>query len=850
MAKMIEAKAVISGDDKLSPLIDKIGKKFDHLAKGMKSAEAVDKMAGALEKVRSQIAAIEKFNASKIKFFGSRDELKAAQANLERHAKTMASLGSGANTKAAAAEQARLAAVVDRASRSFDQQRNAVFSARRALVDMGVPVDRAAAHQQKLAAAVDRTNNALDRQNKRAARRANVAQNAAIGLGMLGVGYRARSFAGKAITSAAEFDYATRKQRELTEGNISVADQAAILSPQAKRIGQETRFTNLDVVQAQTASMQGLPTGLTGRDRAEVGAGMMEHVKNYAIVMETDLKQAAETVRTYLQTTGKDISTKEKALRESQLAVNRIVRMAKLGGMSADDVPQYLKFGAGANSVVGVDEDAYLAIGALAKRGGLPGQEAGVFMRQVAGKLAAPTKKGLTAMRAAGIDYNKFVRMPGHLDVGRLESQFEQDIGVKFTPAVRARLATLLADKSVIGDRNKFTEAVTSAVSPVFPTTKKGTMAASDKAKIAKAAGSFHAVSGQGVDAQGLLDTLMQSPLTLQQINSILDYRQGGRFAVTQRQRDEYVASRQMIRDTDNDPNFAKKKADEIMGGLGGSLENLKGSFENLALSIGQANEGILKFSFDKIGLAFDWVSNLSTEGRQAATALGAIAAVGSAGFIMKQLFSGFGLQTSAAALDGAAVALTRAAVLLGGSKAADLPSATKGGGKSLLSSAWNTTKSGVGIAGGAIATYAPTVVPPALVLGGVAATTYGIYEDQKPYAGLTGKERNRVRRSGGVLDDVMRRQFNDDREARGLPPLENGPLSLNGIRSSLGMEPVTAELKGSAEVKGEAKVTIEIPGLANRTVGVPLRGTLHTNGPGSLGVSSPDASAMPIGVP
>ncbi len=50
--------------------------------------------------------------------------------------------------------------------------------------------------------------------------------------------------------------------------------------------------------------------------------------------METDLATASEAIRSYLQTTGKDISTKGKALGEANKAVNQMVAMAKAGGMS------------------------------------------------------------------------------------------------------------------------------------------------------------------------------------------------------------------------------------------------------------------------------------------------------------------------------------------------------------------------------------------------------------------------------------------------------------------------------------------------------------------------------------
>lgn len=804
MAKIIEAKAVISGEERLSPLLDKLSRKLDQVRRNAKTAEAVDKMSAALARANQQMSAMEKFNASKIGFVNARQQFREAEVAVQRAARAMAQ--ANGPSKELAANYQRAQKAVTAAAAAFDRQKQAVLSAKHTLEGLGGSARDIAGQQLRLAAAVDKASAAIDRQHRRAARRQNIAAGVASVLGAAAIGYRARSFAGKAIVSAAEFDYAARKQRELTEGDISKADQASVLIPQAKRIGQETRFTNLDVIQAQTASMQGLPTNIVGRTRAEVGAGIMEHVKNYAIVMETDLKTAAETVRTYLQTTGKDISTKEKALRESQLAVNRIVRMAKLGGMTGEDVPQYLKYGAGANSVVGVDEDAFLAIGALAKRAGLPGEEAGVFMRQVAAKLAAPSKKGLTAMRAAGIDYNRFVRMPGKLDTGRLESQFQQELGIRFTPAVRKKLDSVLSNYVIVSDRNKFTAAVSDATAPLFPRSRGGKIAAADKAKVAKAAGEFHKTSAAGVDAQGLLDTLMRSNLTLAQINSILDYRQGGRYAVTARQREEYIAAREKLRETDNDQTFAKKKADEIMGGLGGALENLKGSFENLQQAIGEANEGLLKLSFDTIGKGFDWVSNLSVEARQAATALGAIATLGTGAFIMKQLFSGFGLTSSAAALDGAAVALTAAAGKLG---AAGVPAA----------------------AGGAAA-----------AAGGGAAAAASIVKGGALAAGIAALEViNRDSKAGNPLRTKMRSFFGID------DPGEPAPWMPGG---SWNRDQAPPDLKG--EVKGEAKVTLDLSGLGisrSWDVRVPLKGTIGTNGPGSLGTSSPDAAA-PAGGP
>ena len=357
--------------------------------------------------------------------------------------------------------------------------------------------------------------------------------------------------------------------------------------------------------------MQGLPSSITGRVKAQVAAGIMDNVKNYALVMEADLKTSAEAVRSYLQTTNKDISTKEKAIAESNKAVNQIVKMAKLGGMNDDDVQSFLRYGAASGTAAGIDPETMMSLGALARRGGLRGDTAGTFMRSAASKLVAPTKQGMTALNSAGIRYSDYVKMPSRLDPDLLESQFKQDLGKSFSPAIRKKLHEVMSDPKVIGDRGAFTEAVTEAVAPMFGTKKDGTMSAADRSKIAKSAGAFHKTSAASVDSQGLLDKIMGSDMTLAQLNAFFTDKHGGKAAITQRQREEYISGRKQLRETANDPNFAKKKADVIQGGLGGTVENFKGSIENLGLKTGEALAPAAKPALDYAGKGLDYVSNL-----------------------------------------------------------------------------------------------------------------------------------------------------------------------------------------------------------------------------------------------
>lgn len=800
MGRIIESRLVIRGEDDTGRAFDSIAKRVDGLSKSGKSAEAVDKLSKSLETVRLQMTALDKYAASRGGFDAAQKRLRDAQAAVDRHAKTMAGM-SPANRAAAEAEQRRLAKSVDSASRAFDQQKASVLGDRRALVGMGIDVKEAAAHQARLRNAVNSTTSAIDRQHAAASRRAafqdRVARVGAMTTAGIVAGHRVKEIGKSAVVSAAAFDIGTRKQREFTD--ISAADQASILTPQAKKIGQDTQFSNLDVVKAQTKAMQGLPSNITGRIKAEVAEGILENVKNYALVMEADLETSAEAIRAYLQTTNKDISTKEKALAEANKATNQLVKMAKLGGMSDEDVQGYLKFAAASGTAAGLSPEAMMSLAALARRGGLRGDEAGVFVRAASSKLVSPTKKGMTALNAAGINYSDFVTT-GALDPSRLEGQFKQDLGIGFTPEVREKLKGILSDPTITGDKGAFTQAVTEAVSGLFTPKADGTLRASDRQKIAKTAGSFQTVSAESIDAQGLLDRIMESPMSLAQLNAFFTDKHGGKGSITQRQRDEYLAARKELKKTGDDPDFAKRKADEIMGGLGGSLERLKGSVENLTLAIGQAWESTLKPVFDGFGNVLDWLSNLPKEAVMAGSATAAVGTVWGASAIAGKLMSGFGLSGSAVALDAAAANLTAAAARLGGGAAGTTAA---------------TVAAGSGLAAGAVGA--------GVAAGGAAASWWSL-----------NAFKNNPEMAKALTENSMLGAMSPD---AALAAAILAPPASRGASGSWG------EIKGVADVNSKVEVVVsfdnkslrsEVKGIVQETVTMPL----------GVGKSSPDASA------
>ena len=745
-ARSIEARLVISGDDKgAAKAVSNVTKALDQLAKTKAPSAAIQALNERLEQTQASLKKVERVRETAARVAEAGMAFKQADARV----KGFASALDNARKAGKSAEEIRgLTNQLQSAQRAFRgteaalrTQATAAQAARSAMNALGVPVTSLTAHEAALARSINATTRAMERRMEVERREAEVAKRTAavrqaaaaqaaarearsaarkdaagtVAASVGGVAaYKGKQIGLQAIESAADFDIAVRKQKVITEVSDPMSEQ---LMKQAKRIGAETQFSNKDVVLAQTASMQGLPAKFGADLKAEIGQGIVENVRSYAILMDTDLKEGSEIIRGYLQQTGKDISTKQKALDEANTATNKLVKMAKLGGMDAEDVKNFASYGFASGTAGGLSTDSLMTLGALARRGGLRGDVAGVAVRSMASKLNAPTRDGISALNAAGIRFSDHVRMPDSLNTSGLEGQFKLTMGKGFTPEIRKRLDAINANKDLVANREDYVAAVTEAVSPILGKKKDGTVRASDSKVAAKAANQFHKMSGAGVDAEGLLNAIMSSGMTLPQLNAFFTDKHGGKFAITQKQWDEFQASRKEIAKTGDDPNFARKRADYVMGGVGGSVENLKGSWENLVLALGEANKGLIKFTSDGIGKGLDAFANLSQTSQQVLTAVGVAAGVSGGAYSAVKIggkllgFGGAGsLGASAVALNESAAALTAAAIKLGADPG-DIKKAVKAGGPAAGALVAGAVVGGVAVGGTAASVVATEAV-------------------------------------------------------------------------------------------------------------------------------------------
>jgi hypothetical protein len=849
MAKIIEAKAVISGKETLSPLVDALSKKLDQLSKNKAMATQVDNVAKSLKGVQSQLAAIDKFQASKTGFRGAADNFAKTQAAVQAAAQAMKA-GEGP-AKRLAADYQRAQTAASNAARAFEAQRNAFGSARRALEQMGIPAAKAAAAQDRLRASIERTNAALAKQNNpsRARQIAGGVAGTAATVGGLAAAAGAKGFATRAVTSAAELDLAAGTQRFVT--GVDKAGQVPLIK-QAQKIGQETPFSTTDIVKAQTKVMGSLPSDFDTKLRTEVGMGIIEPVKNYAMIMKADMETAAGAIRSFLMNTNKDISTKGKAISEATRATNLSVKMAKMGNMGDEDVQQYLKFGAAAATATGLSDTTLAAIGTTGARSGLRGDELGVFIRQASSKLVSPTAKGLDALTVAGIDYNKFVKMPGMgLNAKGLEDFSKRRLGKGLNDDQRSRINALLADGDIVSDREKLVSSIAPIIAEGFGKKKNGETKAQDASKIAKMVGDYAKLSVENVDTEGLFRAIMTNPkMTMALLNAFFTSQHGGKASVLANNFGQLIKDKAELDRVAEDPEFAARGVKEIMGGLGGSLENFKGSIEVLTQNVGTANAGLLKFAMDLGGKGLDALSNMDPNALQAASlGVGAAAMVGGGAALVK-LFNGFGLSASAVALDGAAAALLTSAAALRGGAAAGIATNAAGG---AIGAGTAGATAGVAATWGSRLMGAVPFLAPLAAAAGVGAGLYYLHQDASQFPGMTSGERGRKAR-GGSVDDARRRAWNEDRERMGLPPL--GAMSAPAWPAMVGMGSAAiggkTELTGSAEVRGEATLKVEVGASSTllqiieqaKSVPLTLNGQLNANGPGSVGKSSPDASA------
>lgn len=622
---------------------------------GRRGSPEARRLAKELEYLKRKADALEDFKGSRRGLKEMSADLRAAQSNLQRMQQTMKNATAPTAKMKADLESAKTA--VKSATAAFKEQGAAVRATEGALKTYGITSRTAISSSQKqirddIAKTIKELRN-LEREaskpKPKTEPRQKVTQtqstslrDAATTVGGVVTASQASRFGGRAFSLAVDFNEAAEYQAAL--GGLNTKDREA-MNAQAQKIGGDTRFSNVDVIRAQTSIMQ------SGIRNVKTIMDMMQPVTDYALAMGVSLEEAAETVKGAAQTKRVDLSDPKKI----SGFVDFLVQMAKSSGMKDEDVRQYMKYGGAPTTGIGLPDEMAAAIGMVLRRSGVRGDEAGVFARSAASKLVAPTNKGRSALAAMGIDFDSFVKMPDALSMKGLETVIKQDFGKTMTEDMREKVKEILEgatftdengeEMPIASDRGQFVTALSEILNPLFAG-KGGKVAAKDAQALADSLGTFQKNSAESVDVVGLFNAIFSKNPSQAQLNAIFTDKQGGRAKNIASRWDEFQADVTSMRNIR--PGLANDIGTKANQGLYGDWTKLTGTTETAMTKIGQDWEFAIRPIINTANDLLDGFNELSPATRRlveavvaGAATIAGIAATKAAGNLLRGFLGG-----------------------------------------------------------------------------------------------------------------------------------------------------------------------------------------------------------------
>ncbi len=395
---------------------------------------------------------------------------------------------------------------------------------------------------------------------------------------------KAEQFASSTLSTYRDFSDVNAIMRPVLD--LSPAEQAS-LKAQQMRLGVESRYDAIKVAEAQKM------LGERGVDKRIIQPYVDEAV-NYASAMNVELPDAIKTLEAYSFSTGKlkGVTDPGKARDIIRRATDYATHLGKISGLSNDEISDFFEYGGLSGHQAGLSDETVGAMAAIMKRNQISGEKAGVAMRAISAKLVSPTGKGLTALNAIGIDYDKFTKMPGGISGGNISLAVQRSLGKKLTRSQIDRLNDLSdvkdeAGNPLVTDRGAYIAAAAEIVGETFAKNKKGELYAKDAHDIANTVGSVYKASVEGVDTEGLINAIANAHATLAQLNAIFGFQQGSRAGAALTDPEELDAYRKKLADTP--AGFALDIATERLKSFAGALSQLEGSITTLKLRVGES---------------------------------------------------------------------------------------------------------------------------------------------------------------------------------------------------------------------------------------------------------------------
>jgi Phage-related minor tail protein len=648
---------------------------------GAGGTPGIKKLVSELDNLKRRGNAFDVFANAQGRLSAARNAFRNAQTDVKNLATSIGNMGSATPKMKSALASAR--DIVRQAAGSFRQEADAAKAAKTALEQFGkIPAGNIARTQAAIRKAIDETTKKLKQQHDQVQRPSGRSRMQNIGGALAGSGivYGGQRGIRMSVANALEFDQAQNYQRAI--GKYSAAEQKP-MTEQAFRIGGATRFTNADIVNAQNKIVQ------AGIRDPNVVMGMIESITDYGLAMSTTMDDAAETVRSALMVTGKDVRNPKTIGKDAKDMVNRLVKMAKNSGMGDEDVRNLLTYSGGPMSNVGVKDSTYDALAMTLRQGGYKGDVSGVALRSMAAHMISPTNKGRAALASSGINYDDYVNQgKGIRNVDNLSGKMRLDFGKSIPDDMKTELEAALAnqtftndagqEQSILTDKGQFTAAVVDIVKSLF-TDGKGKVKTADSNKLAKKVGEFYDFSAESVNTDKLINDIIAAKLNQAVLNAAFTDKHGGKIGSI----DPSLYGQNKTAMENIDPNTASEMSGVINSGLPGAWNQLTGSFETLLTKVGRSMENILIPAFEKTADVLNAISNLpapilelGAAATAAAIALGTISTARSitgllggaaGGAAAGTAAAGGGILSGAVSAGGAALSSPAGMAILGG---------------------------------------------------------------------------------------------------------------------------------------------------------------------------------------
>lgn len=842
MAKIIEARALLTADDQASAKIVAMAKRVDQIIRAQKAfskagGDQMLAMAKRVDDLNGKLGRIQGFK----KLSSDLDKAAMAQRRAAQEAnrlKTALDAAGGSNSKMLR-DYERASRAVDRARNAFMSQGQAVRKARTDLDAMGISVKRLAQHERELAQQASASHNALARRmasSERWAKRREVAAGLAATAGVY-ASHKVAQGGRATLHTYREFD----DERRYGKAVMGITDEEQKpLVDQAIHGGATSKYNDIQWLHGQ-------------RDLAARGVklqailGMMPNAANLGMATGLDLPEAVKMMENAIFTFQKSVGTVEEAATSSKQTADTIVKAMKISGMTPEDIANAYTYGAPSANMGNLGENNLLAFSGILKKAGIGGDQAGTAFRALNAAIFAPTAGAKTALRAQGLNYADYQKSPDRLAVDPFVDNIAAKYGVALDGKAKAAIAKVFADNATIADPAKFTPAIMEVLGEHL-----GGDDAKSKKSIAGEANRYRDASMQGVDANKMFrDILEKMRGNIGFANKMFGSKQGSRIATALKDPAVFDKFMSMLQESSG---YAKNISDERMAGFDGAVSRFEGAIKNLETAVGRAWDkdgqgGPLTQITNYLGQLVQKTAELPTgivQGLSAALGIaGGAAGAAGAWNIGKLLLTGGGLPASAVALNEAAAALNVAAVRLGagGVAGAATGAATAGGSTAAGAAAAAST-------GGKLASLARLGIYGAgayLTYEGVKAigdANAKLYENVAP-----GEVHNEGRRRRKRFNEALRDQTNAVRE-KSFPTFAGGGFNLGDLSALQNLKAVVSDpidVTGKldpVELKGQAMVgfTVKIDGPGQvtsmsssssghvKTEGVALQGTFGRN--------------------